>query len=111
VKPKKVKHGRVVLDGALTLRTIDGTHAALRQALSKHASIEIDCAAASDIDLGVIQLLLAARKSAAASGKSLTLSAPADGALRAALVRGGFLPDSPDSLATADPFWLKGSGA
>jgi ABC-type transporter Mla MlaB component len=111
VKAKKAKHGRVVLEGAVTLRTIDSTHAALREALAKHAKIEIDCATATEIDLSAIQLLLAARKSAEAAGKSLALSAPADGALRDALSRGGFLPNSPDSTATTDSFWLKGSGA
>jgi ABC-type transporter Mla MlaB component len=111
VKSKKAKHGRVVLEGAVTLRTIDSTHAALRDALTKHAKIDIDCAKATEIDLGVIQLLLAARKSAEAAGKTLALCAPADGALREALVRGGFLPSPPDSPASADSFWLKGSGA
>lgn len=109
MKAKKAKHGRVVLSGALTLRTIEATHATLRDAIAKHPVVEIDCTGATEFDLGVLQLLLAARKSAQAADKTLALSAPATGALRDALLRGGFLPS--DSSAAADSFWLKGTGA
>jgi len=44
--------------------------------------------------------LLAARASATHAGKTLRLAAPADGALHAGLVSGGFLPDAPDAA-----FW------
>ena len=91
---------RLPLDGALTVRTIGTTRDAVLDALAKHAAIEIDCTCADTIDLSLIQLLLAARRSAQAAGKRLTLVAPADGALRHALEQGGFLP-----AEGADPFW------
>jgi anti-anti-sigma regulatory factor len=111
VKKKGSKPGRIVLKGALTLRTIDETRAALRDGLARHSSIEIDCGDATEVDLAAIQILLAARKSALNAKKAFTLSAPASGPLREALQRGGFLGDATDSTAPADSFWLKGTGA
>lgn len=111
MKKKGSKHGRIVLKGALTLRTIDETQAALRDGLARHATIEIDCAEATEIDLAGIQILLAARKTALNAKKTFALSAPASGPLREALLRGGFLGDATDSTAPADSFWLKGTGA
>jgi ABC-type transporter Mla MlaB component len=111
VKKKGSKPGRIVLKGALTLRTIDETQVALRDGLARHAQIEIDCADATEVDLAAIQLLLAARKSALDAKKTFALTAPASGPLREALLRGGFLSDATDSTAPADSFWLKGTGA
>lgn len=67
--------------------------------------MEIDASGVTEADLSVLQLLLSARKSALKAGKTLTLSAPADGALRDALVLGGFLGTAGQSGPEAD-FWL-----
>lgn len=83
---------RVFLDGALTIREIDAVRGRLAAALSASASVEVDCSAAVEVDLSLIQLLIAARRSAAEAGKHMTMAQPADGALRAALIQGGFLP-------------------
>lgn len=96
----------VILDGSLTTRAIDAVRARLAAALNEHAAIELDCSAAVEVDLSLIQLLIAAHRSAGEAGKRLTLTQPADGPLRAALVQGGFLPavgpaDDPEAA-----FWL-----
>jgi len=91
---------RVVLEGALTIRTIATTHATLLQALHQHPAVLVDCSAADTVDLSLIQLLLAARVAACQAGKQLGLAAPASGPLLAALHQGGFLPPS-----GPDPFW------
>ena len=97
----------VILDGGLTIRSIDGTRSRLAAALSEHMAVEIDCSAAVEVDLSLIQLLIAARRSASEAGKRLALAQPADGALRAALTQGGFLPakeaDAAFWLCTAEP--------
>lgn len=85
------------LDGPLTVRAIDAAQAKLAAALRQHTIVTVDCAAATEVDLSLIQLLLAARASAAHAGKTLRLAAPAQGVLQAALFAGGFLPDSPDA--------------
>ena len=91
---------RVVLEGALTVRTIATAHTMLLQALHQHPAVLVDCSVADTVDLSLIQLLLAARISARQAGKQLGLAAPAAGSLLAALRQGGFLPPS-----GADPFW------
>ena len=90
----------VTLDGPLTVRWIDAIQTKLAAVMTRHTIVTVDCAAATEVDLSLIQLLLAARASATHAGKTLRLSAPADGALHAGLVSGGFLPDAPDAA-----FW------
>ncbi len=95
---------RLALDGELTIRTIEAIHARLTDALAAGGDLLIDTTHATQVDIAFIQLVLAARRSAAAAGTSLTLAAPAGGALRDALARGGFL--SPVAgLGGADDAW------
>jgi anti-anti-sigma regulatory factor len=96
--------GRLVLDGELTIRTAEATYAKLLEAASQPA-VAIDCSGATEVDASLIQLVLAARASARQAGRSLTLAQPAEGKLREALQRGGFLAAA--APATADQaFWL-----
>ena len=95
---------RVSLDGVVTVRTIANARTKLLEALAEHSAVLVDCGAAETVDLTAIQLLLAARLSARRAGKDLSLTAPAGGALLAALEQGGFLPSS-----GADPFWSGGA--
>ncbi len=100
---------RLTLDGALVLREIDGLHGRLRDALSRHAAVELDCSGAADIDMSVVQLLVAARRTAEASGRRLALvgTAPAS-SLATILARAGFL-DAAGRPAGADAAWLVGT--
>jgi hypothetical protein len=101
--------GRLDLAGAQTIRVIEAAHAKLRDLLSTHTAIEIDCTATTEADLSLVQLLLAARHSAENSGKTVVLAQPAAGALLDVLSRGGFL-DAAAGSATADSeFWLRGA--
>jgi anti-anti-sigma regulatory factor len=100
------KPARVVLDGGLTIRSIDAVRTRLAAALSEHAAIEVDCSAAIEVDLCLIQLLVAARHSAEQAGRQLILAQPADGALRTALVQGGFLPAEGSTEEAGAAFWL-----
>ena len=93
--------GKLILDGALTLRTADDVLARLRDMSARHETLEIDCDAAEEVDLSFIQLILAARTSAAMASRIVSLARPASGALLDALRRGGL-------LAGADQgFWLQ----
>jgi ABC-type transporter Mla MlaB component len=99
--------GRLVLDGALTIREIEDMHARLRDTLGAHGDVDVDCGQATDIDLSAVQLLVAARRTAAARGTRLDLVRPAGPALTAALTRGGYL--TADGRPTsADAAWLIG---
>jgi ABC-type transporter Mla MlaB component len=92
-----------------TVRTIQATHERLVAAMAAHQAIEIDCNAVAELDLSLIQLVLAAKRSADKADKSLTLAAPASGKLRAALDRAGFLAAA--VRGPGEAFWLKGAKA
>jgi ABC-type transporter Mla MlaB component len=103
---------KLLLHGAMTLREVDAVRSRLLEAMSVNDTIEIDCSAVTGADVSFIQCLIAARRTAAATGKRLSLAAPAQGALLDALVRGGFLYSSPDGSGpgeptSTDPFWIE----
>lgn len=84
-----VETGRLALAGALTIRDVPRIQARMRDALTGHHSVMIDCAAATEIDLSFIQLVLSARKSAAAAGKSVSFIPPERDVLAEVLERAG----------------------
>jgi ABC-type transporter Mla MlaB component len=108
---KQSKIGNLILEGAATVRTAEATHAKLADFLRHHSDIEIDCTGITEADLSLVQLLVAARKSAKRSGKTVVLTAPAGGALREALSQGGFLPALEGQASSDEAFWLKGRDA
>jgi len=106
VTASQMTTAQITLDGAQTVRTIDAAHHDLVAALAAHAAVTVDCAAVTEVDVSLIQLLLAARASARLNGKAVALTAPANDALRTALLQGGFLRDDADGPEAA--FWLHG---
>ena len=101
----------LVLDGVQTVRTIYAAYRNLTAALAEHATVTVDCSAASEVDLSLIQLLLAAHASAQRAGKTVALAAPAGGMLQAALMQGGFLPEGATATGPDAAFWLRGTTA
>lgn len=96
--------------GDLGLRTCEATYAALLKALAADEEVIIDCTDASEADASFLQLLLAARASAHARGRSLRLATPAGGALLDVLVRGGFLDPAQPTASAEAAFWSAGAG-
>jgi ABC-type transporter Mla MlaB component len=82
----------------------------LQQALSGPGPLAIDCTNLAEIDLSIVQLLVAAHKTAAASGKPLRLIASAGGPLPALLRQTGFV--SPDGIALTPEgsLWINAEG-
>jgi hypothetical protein len=115
----------LVFAGALTMRTVDDIHATLREAIERPdsaadppadpaadplgARISIDCAAATEVDLTFVQLLIASRISAPRVGKTVQLAAPADGALLDTLTRGGFQAVRESCPDGTPDFWFEGT--
>jgi hypothetical protein len=99
--------GRLVLDGNRTIRSAELTYAQLSEMTARHAVVEIDCGAAQDADLSLVQLILAARMSAQRAGKTVVLARPASGALLDVLQRGGFLSAVTDKATADQAFWLQ----
>src|SRR6201747_570738 len=101
--------GKLVLTGAVTLQSAEATHAQILE-MAGQAIMEIDCSGATEVDLSLIQLLLAARVSARNSGRTVTLTQPATGALLETLQRGGFLGATTDQPNSDQAFWLQATG-
>jgi anti-anti-sigma regulatory factor len=88
------------LDGAMTLRSVGDLQARLLAALAAGDALTVDCTAVEDADIAFVQLLLAARREAVATGKRLLLGGTASGPLHEVLLRGGFV-----GTANDDAFW------
>lgn len=96
----------IEISGDAGLRTAQETAASLRQALAEHDSIVVATDAITSADITTIQLLLAARKQAVASGKTLFLARPAAGVLRDLLIETGCLDASGQPLTPDGEFWI-----
>lgn len=86
-----------------TIAAAETIHRGLLDALAEAQELRIDCGSVEEADIGVIQLVIAARRSAAEAGKGLALRG-AGGALRPVLVAAGLLPERPE--LPVDRFWL-----
>ena len=97
------------ISGDAGLRNVQDVAGLLRQALDSHSSITVATEDLTSIDVTILQLLVAARKSAQASGKILTLRAPPDGVLHRLLVQTGFVGTDGKSLTPEGEFWTQTS--
>jgi anti-anti-sigma regulatory factor len=97
----------VEIAGDAGLRAAQDIAASLRQALTGHDRVAIATEAVTGADITTIQLLLAASKQARASGKSLALTAPPTGALRALLIEVGCLDAAGQPLTADGDFWTQ----
>jgi ABC-type transporter Mla MlaB component len=84
----------LVLSGDAGIKATAEIAQSLKDALAAYADIEIDTQTVSAADLTTVQLLLSAKLSAYATGKSLNLLAPLGAPLRAVVEAGGFLASS-----------------
>lgn len=99
----------LVFDGALTVRNAAAQAVRLRNVLADGRVVALDLSGITDIDLSFIQLVLAARRSAAATGGAVTLAAPAEGLLKDVLKRAGLIADG-EQFSDETAFWLAGGG-
>lgn len=92
----------VDLSGSLVVRSAKTVHESVLAGFKQSGPVELQISDVTEADLSFVQIVEAARRSAAAAGREIRLSKPADGALRDVLELGGFLaPDDADRLA----FW------
>jgi anti-anti-sigma regulatory factor len=102
---------RVALDGDLDLRRARDIRALLQDALIDRAAVEIDVSGLTGIDVGVLQLLISARKSAEQHGMKLSLDARSSTALQAALVSAGLVGPDGKARTPEEAFWFGGNGS
>jgi anti-anti-sigma regulatory factor len=99
-----VEHFSICFSGAVTIANVGAAHAEILTAFKERRSVVIDLSDVTEADLTFIQLMEAARRSAAEAGIGLTLAHPAGPAVQEILQRGGFLDDAESDRAT---FWLQ----
>ena len=89
------------LGGVLSVRNVETLSAQIRAALRDHSSVILNCDAVAEVDLSFIQLLISARRSAVAGGKTLTVAVGDPTVLREAFQRAGIAiadGDRPDAF-------------
>lgn len=91
----------LVLTGDAGIKAAQDVATSLREAIKNNASITVDTQTLSAADITTVQTLLAARASALAQGKQLSLLAPVGAPLQALLGQAGFLSPGQEHLA----FW------
>lgn len=96
--------GRFPLEGNLSLRDAGRVCDKLREAAESYDPVEIDIASLTGIDISIVQLLLAARKSVARRGKDFTLSGTPTEPVRAFLAGVGLI----EHQDADEAFWLGG---
>lgn len=100
----------VKISGDAGLRAAQDIAGSLRKALTGHNKVAVATEAMTAADITTIQLLLAARKQALATGKSLSLTAPPAGVLRSLLIQVGCLDAEGKPLIPDGDFWTQPTG-
>jgi ABC-type transporter Mla MlaB component len=100
----------VALSGDLGIRNVAELLTQLRTALSEHRSITLDCSGLTGADIATVQMLVAARKTAAAEGRALQLRYPPGVPLAALLTQIGFLTTAGAPKTPHDGFWTGRQG-
>jgi hypothetical protein len=94
---------RLSLPENLTVRSAGDVKDQILLSLTGHPSTELEISGGATVDLSFVQIIEAARLHADQSGKHLSLSRAADGALLGALERGGLM----EGMSADDKqFWL-----
>ncbi|ALK08299.1 STAS domain-containing protein [Blastochloris viridis] len=101
---------RVTFGGALTVRHADQIHESFVDALRQHRHVVVDCSQATQVDLSFVQLVLSARRSAAAAGKRLSLAQRASGDLLDVLQRAGLVAADGSAPIPGQEFWFQQGG-
>jgi hypothetical protein len=95
----------VKLNGAHSLRTAATLRASLLQALEGDGPIEVDLNGIEDADIGTLQVLIAAERSAVSEGRTLRFAAEGGSAMGKLLVASGAFAASAHELAPDAPTW------
>lgn len=95
----------LVFSGSQTVRNLDETTEKLKEYIQTSDPVVIDCTRIEEVDVGFIQLLLSARRTAAAQGRIMRMTAPAGGALLTCLLNAGLLAEN---RSGSRDFWMSG---
>ena len=102
----EANHNLISFVSDVTVANITQAYDELGAALRQDGAVVVDLDDVTEIDLTFVQLIEAARRKAAETGRDFTLRHPAQGAVLEVLNRGGFLDDATSDRAK---FWLQGT--
>ncbi len=101
--PNQVATATVALSGFLTIRGVANGREAILKAFESSGNISLEVSPDSDADIAGIQLIHSALLHSRSIAQSVSLFAPASGAVLDILTRGGFL----EAMSPEDrEFWL-----
>lgn len=95
----------ICLEGDLSIRDSATISADLSRVIHQQESATVETDGVKSIDIGVLQLLVAAQKSARNLGKRLKIHVPAGGALDVALKRSGVFAAIDLAVVWEGAFW------
>ncbi len=95
----------VKLAGDLYLRQAEEVRETLRSALETNQTVHVHTTAITELDLSIVQLLIAAFRSAGAAGKSFSVSIATGSVFENVLLRGGFIRNDGTSLTPDADLW------
>ena len=95
----------MLLEGALGLRDAVALSDRFKDALANNEAVTVDAGKLQEIDVSIVQLLIAAHKRAQALGRSFGLASAPDGVLRQALERCGVLSPTGACLTPEKSLW------
>ncbi|CFX33164.1 protein of unknown function [Candidatus Filomicrobium marinum] len=104
------RRAKIALAGGLGLQDAKDTCAKLVQALEKFDTVEVDLSELTSVDVSIVQLLIAARKSASARGKALTISSNSSENFRGTLAEIGLSGTQGGGCNLDAAFWFGGKG-
>jgi ABC-type transporter Mla MlaB component len=96
---------RVALQGNLGLRDVRQAYELLSDAVSAHRVVELDVREVSGIDISIIQLIAAARRSAQQRGGALTLVSKPNSVFTSILLKAGLLGADGAGRTIDEEFW------
>lgn len=103
---KSKSHG-LKLTGEQSLRQIAETSKQLTDAVARHKTVDIDGTDITELDISIVQLLVASHKSANAAGKRLSVSFNAGSVMDQTLQRAGFLSPKGKSRVQESSLWAR----
>jgi ABC-type transporter Mla MlaB component len=82
------------IEGDLSIRNAPSLARELREALAAHAALAVDARALTSVDISIVQVLVAAHKTAQQQGRRLRVEGAGAGPLGEVLRRGGLVPET-----------------
>jgi anti-anti-sigma regulatory factor len=96
----------VALSGALGLKDAGLTGERLHEALLEHERVKVEVHDLANFNIGIIQILVSARRTARQLGRELVLSETPSSAFQTTLIQAGLLAPDGTARTEDEQFWM-----